>query len=207
MHRILPFLALLALIAAGAPAHAADLDVPAALADRILGNPDAPITITEFSSLTCPHCADFHAETMPKIKAEWIDTGKARLIISEFPLDGVALRAAALSRCVAPERFYPIVDVLFKTQAQWERAADPVKALSQTGKLAGLDQAHIDACVANKALTDGILQKRMLAEKQYKVESTPTFVFSGPNGGSDTLVGAEPYDAFDKVLTALYAKK
>ncbi len=81
--------------------------------DRVLGKADAPVTIFEYASLTCPHCADFDEHTLPKLKADWIDTGKARLIFRDFPLDQAAVRAAQLARCAPPEQFYAFVDALF----------------------------------------------------------------------------------------------
>ena len=170
------------------------------LADRVLGNPNAPVTILDYSSMTCPHCATFHTETLPKIKEKYIDTGKAKLVFRDFPFDQAALRASMLARCAPPERYYPLLDVLFKSQAQWSRASDPAKALAQYGKLAGMSQETIDACMASQPLADGILQSRMVGADKYKVEATPTFVL---NDGAATISGAQSFETFAAAIDKL----
>lgn len=181
-----------------ATARAQAIDVPAALADRVLGNPDAPVTIIDYSSLTCPHCADFHNTTLPQIKKEYLDTGKAKLIFRDFPFDQWALKASALARCAPKERYYPLLDVLFKQQNVWSRAADPAKALKQIGALAGVPEATVDACWASKELTDGILQIQIDGSVKDKVEATPTFVING----KEKISGAQPFAAFAKAIDA-----
>src|SRR6185437_7801463 len=114
--------------------------------DRILGKADAPITIFEYASLTCPHCADFDKETLPQIKTEWIDTGKAKLIFRDFPLDASALKAAIVARCAPPERFYGFIDVLFTQQASWGMGGDPVPSLGRLAKLGGMGEEQFRAC-------------------------------------------------------------
>jgi protein-disulfide isomerase len=165
--------------------------------DRVLGKADAPITIIEYASLTCPHCAAFDAETLPKIKQEWIDTGKAKLIFRDFPLDALALKGATLARCAPPERFYGFIDVLFRQQETWARAADTNAALGRIAKLGGMSDEQFQACMKNDAVTNQVLATRMAGEKDYKVESTPTFFINGKK-----LVGALPYDSFDDALKA-----
>jgi protein-disulfide isomerase len=165
--------------------------------DRILGKPEAPITIIEYASLTCPHCADFDKETLPKIKQEWIDTGKAKLIFRDFPLDGLALKGATLARCAPPERFYGFIDVLFRQQDVWARAADPQAALGRIAKLGGMSEDQFQACMKDDAMQNKILAMRMAGEKDYKVESTPTFFINGKK-----LVGSLPYDSFADALKA-----
>ncbi len=170
------------------------------LADRVLGNPNAPVTILDYSSMTCPHCAAFHTETLPKIKEKYIDTGKVKLVFRDFPFDQAALRASMLARCAPAERYYPLLDVLFKAQAQWARAADPAKALSQYGKLAGMSQETIDACMANQTLADGILNIRMTGQNQHRIESTPTFIL---NDGAATINGNQPFEVFAEAIDKL----
>ena len=191
---------LCAVVGAGvsATARAQAIDVPAALADRVLGNPDAPVTIIDYSSLTCPHCAEFHNTTLPQIKKEYLDTGKAKLIFRDFPFDQWALKASALARCAPKERYYPLLDVLFKQQNVWSRAADPAKALKQIGALAGVPEAAVDACWASKELTDGILQIQIDGSVKDKVEATPTFVING----KEKISGAQPFAAFAKAIDA-----
>lgn len=178
-----------------APATAADK-----LADRVLGDPKAPVTILDYSSMTCPHCAHFHTDILPKIKEKYIDTGKVKLVFRDFPFDQAALRASQLARCAPAERYFPLLDVLFKSQGQWARAADPTKALAQYGKLAGMGQETIDSCFADNGLADGILGIRMTGEKQHKVEATPTFVL---NDGKDRIEGAQSFETFSAAIDKL----
>jgi protein-disulfide isomerase len=147
--------------------------------EQILGNPDAPVTIIEYASLTCPHCAQFHKEVLPELKERYIAPGKVRLIYRDFPLDQTALAAAALAHCAGPERYFSMLDVLFETQGNWARAGDPVAALKQLGKLGGLTDQKMDACFADQELTDGILRARLAGQNQYQIGSTPTFIIDG----------------------------
>jgi len=170
------------------------------LAERVLGDPKAPVTILDYSSMTCPHCAVFHTEVLPKIKEAYIDTGKVKLVFRDFPFDKAALGASMLAHCAPAERFFPLTDVLFKSQAQWARAADPNKALAQYGKLAGMSQDTIDACFANTALADGILNSRMVGQNQHKIEATPTFIL---NDGAERVEGAQSFEVFAKAIDKL----
>jgi protein-disulfide isomerase len=169
--------------------------------DRVLGKADAPVTIIEYASLTCPHCAAFDAETLPQLKKEWIDTGKAKLVFRDFPLDGLALKGAKLARCAPPERFYGFIDVLFRQQDVWARAADPQAALGRIAKLGGMSDEQFQTCMKDDTVENQILAGRMAAEKDAKVESTPTFFVNGKK-----LVGALPYDSFDDALKAASPK-
>ena len=108
--------------------------------DRILGNPDAPITIIEYASLTCPHCAHFTNEVLPELKKKWIDTGKAKLVLRDYPLDEPALRAAMIARCAPPDRFYAYTDMFFGAQDKWVTARDYRDALARLVKLGGMSR-------------------------------------------------------------------
>ena len=147
--------------------------------DRILGKPDAPITIIEYASLTCPHCATFHLDTLPTIKKNWIDTGKARLVYRDYPLDGLALRAAALATCLEGDAYFGFLNALFQGQRSWARAADPTLALAQIARLAGMDQQTFDRCISNNAEMDRILRQQLMARETFDVQSTPSFVING----------------------------
>lgn len=186
----------------GGPAAAQTVDTAKALGERVLGDPNAPVTILDYSSMTCPHCARFHSETLPKIKAAYLDTGKAKLVFRDFPFDQWALRASMLARCAPAERYFPLLDVLFKGQAQWATAKDPAAALTQIGKLAGLSEDTIKACWSDQKLTDGVLAIRLEGQNKDKVESTPTFVLSGP-GGSTRVEGAQPFEKFAEAIDKL----
>lgn len=186
-----------AVAAAPRIAFAQEISLEKALAERVIGKADAPITIVEYASLTCPHCARFHKETLPKLKTAYIDTGKAKLIFRDFPFDGLALRAAALARCAPQERYFAVLDTLFQQQETWSRAKDPLAAIGNIGKLAGMSQATVDACFKDTKLMDSIVQIRLDGEKQ-GVDSTPTFIIGGKK-----ISGAQPFEEFDKLLKSL----
>ncbi len=147
--------------------------------DRIMGAPDAPITIIEYASLTCPHCATFHLDTLPTIKKNWIDTGKARLVYRDYPLDGLALRAATLATCLEGDAYFGFLNALFQGQQVWARAADPTLALAQIARLAGMDQQTFNRCISNNAEMDRILRQQLKARETFDVQSTPSFVING----------------------------
>jgi protein-disulfide isomerase len=147
--------------------------------DRILGKPDAPITIIEYASLTCPHCAHFQGEVLPEIKKQWIDTGKAKLVLRDFPLDEEALRAAMIARCAPPARYYAFADTFFAAQDKWVRERDYQGALAKLARLGGMGKEEFDACLRNKQLEDSIVESRFVASKTLDVNSTPTFFING----------------------------
>jgi protein-disulfide isomerase len=169
--------------------------------DRILGNPEAPITIVEYASLTCPHCAHFANDVLPELKKEWIDTGKARLVLRDFPLDEPALRAAMIARCAPPERYYAFADTFFAAQEKWVRSGDYREALSRLAKLGGMGQAEFDTCIKNTDLENKIVEGRLRATQELDVNSTPTFFVNGSK-----LAGAPTKEEFEKLLSGLAAK-
>lgn len=151
----------------------------AEVAEGVVGNAAAPVTMIEYSSLTCPHCAAFHNETLPGLKARFIDPGKVRLVLRDFPLDQPALKAAVIAHCAGPARYPTFVDVFFAQQASWAQSPDPVAALKQLAKLGGLGEAEADACLADKAMEDAVLQVRLQGQQQFNIQSTPTFIIQG----------------------------
>jgi protein-disulfide isomerase len=169
--------------------------------DHILGAAEAPVTIIEYASLTCPHCATFHTETMPEVKSEWIDTGRARFVFRHYPLDQLALRAAAVSECIKGNGFFGFLDVLFANQEKWSHAQDPLAAIGQYAALAGLDKATFDACMNDKAALDRIAERQADGQARYSIASTPSFVVNGT-----PVVGARSYDEFKAVLEAAATK-
>ena len=169
--------------------------------DRILGNPDAPITIIEYASLTCPHCAHFANEVLPELKKKWIDTGKAKLVLRDYPLDEPALRAAMIARCAPPDRFYAYTDMFFGAQEKWVTARDYRDALARLVKLGGMSREEFDNCLKNTALENKIVEGRLIASKELDVNSTPTFFINGTK-----FTGAPTVEEFDKVLSGLAAK-
>lgn len=201
-----PLIALLIVVAHPAtaqpakPAVASDVPTPSP-DDRVLGKADAPITIIEYASLTCPHCAHFTDDVLPKLKEKWIDSGKAKLILRDFPLDEAALRAAVVARCVPPDRFYPMVDTFFETQEKWVVAKDWQAALERIAKLAGVGKSKFDSCVADKKLEDEVTQSRLTASTQYGVDATPTFFINGKK-----FEGEPTLQAFEQLLSSLSEK-
>jgi protein-disulfide isomerase len=169
--------------------------------DRVLGKADAAITIVEYASLSCPHCAHFANAVLPKLKENWIDTGKAKLVLRDFPLDEPALRAEMLARCVPPERFYPLVEMMFETQDKWVVAKEWRAALEKLVRLAGIGKKEFDGCLADKALEDQVTQSRLTASQQLGVNSTPTFFVNGKK-----FEGEPSLEAFEKLLSGLAAK-
>src|ERR1700746_1607851 len=169
--------------------------------DRILGNADAPITIIEYASLTCPHCAHFTNEVLPELKKKWIDTGKAKLVLRDYPLDEPALRGAMIARCAPPDRYYAYVDTFFGAQEKWATARDYRDALARLVKLGGMSREEFDNCLKNTALENKIVEGRLIASKELDVNSTPTFFINGTK-----FTGAPTVEEFDKALSGLAAK-
>ena len=151
---------------------------PGALPDLVLGKADAPVTIIEYASMTCPHCANFHKTTYPALKSKYIETGKVRFIFREFPLDDLAVAASMLARCAGAEKSMALIDVLFASQDKWA-TRDPIPALLQIAKQAGFTQASFDTCLKDQKLYNDILAVRERGSKEFKVESTPTLFVNG----------------------------
>jgi protein-disulfide isomerase len=158
---------------------AADIDTPGALGDRVLGAAEAPVTVIEYASMTCPHCASFHTGTFAELKAKYIDTGKVRFIFREYPLDDVALFAAMLARCADESRFYPLIEVLFEQQGVWASAQDPVGELFKIARLAGFTEASFNACRDNEDVARGIRASHERASTEFGVRGTPTIFLDG----------------------------
>jgi protein-disulfide isomerase len=169
--------------------------------DRILGNPNAPNTIVEYASLTCPHCAHFENDVLPELKKKWIDTGKAKLVLRDFPLDEPALRAAMIARCAPSDKFYAYIDTFFAAQDKWVMARDYRDALARLVKLGGMSKDEFDNCLKDSALENKIVEGRLVASKELDVNSTPTFFINGTK-----FAGAPTVEEFDKVLSGLATK-
>ena len=163
--------------------------------ERVLGDPNAPITMIEYASFTCPHCADFHNEIFPQIKKDFIDTGKVKFIFRDFPFDRAGATAAMLARCVAPSQFNGFVGVLMKQQQQWATSSNPLAALTNLGRLAGLSQDKIDACFKNEKLLDQIILIRKEAMEVHGINSTPSFLINGEKVESNG-----EYERFKNIL-------
>jgi protein-disulfide isomerase len=159
----------------------AELMKPAALPDMAIGSDKAPVTIVEYASMTCPHCAHFQETTFPEVKKRYIDTGKVRYIFREFPLDTLASAGFLLARCSGekdPTKYFAMIDTLFRKQQQWV-VAKPVPPLLAIAKQAGFTEQSFDACLANQKLLDGVQNVRQRGIDAFKVQSTPTFFING----------------------------
>src|SRR5690606_20317918 len=151
---------------------------PGALPDKVLGKDDAPVTIVEYASMTCPHCAHFAETTFPELKSKYIDTGKARYILREFPFDPRAEAGFMLARC-AGDNYFPMVDVLFKQQANWAASENAKDARFQLSKLAGFTQESFNACLTEQKLLDQVRAVQKRGAEELKIGSTPTFFING----------------------------
>src|SRR5262245_31880870 len=180
-----------------AKAAAPDLSTllePPALGDKVLGRGDAPVTIVEYASATCPHCAAFHVDVFPKLKSEFIDTGKVKFIFREFPFDDLALAAFMLARCAPPDKYFPMIDVLFEQQKVWA-GKEARTELGKIAQLAGIGQDGFDKCLKDEDLAKGIMAIRDKAANTYGVEATPTFFVNGKE-----LRGEHSIDQFRKLI-------
>jgi protein-disulfide isomerase len=156
----------------------AELLKPGALPEKFLGKEDAPITIVEYASMTCPHCAHFHETALPELKTKYIDTGKVRLILREFPFDPRAEAGFMLARC-SNDNYFAMVDVLFKQQEAWAGVEKVREALLQLSKLAGFTQESFEACLTDQKLLEDVRAVRERGAKDFGVDSTPTFFING----------------------------
>lgn len=187
----------------GPPARAEvpvnELMEPGPLPELSLGKDDAPVTIVEYASLTCGHCAAFHNTVFPKIKEKYVDSGQVRFILREFPLDNLAAAAAMLTRCAGGEKTYPLVEVLFKQQEQWAFVrGNPVPELFKVAKQAGFTQESFDKCLTDQKLLEQVTSIRSKAADKFGVGSTPTFFINGKR-----MQEAPTVEAFDKALAPL----
>ena len=177
--------------------HADDM-LENALSPRVIGNADAPIHVAEYYSMTCGHCADFHNNTYPKVKAKLIDEGIVRFELRPFPLDGLALRAHALVRAVPETKFFPLVKMLLAKQPVWARAADPVAELQKMARLAGIGTDEFNGIMQNRPLLEGIVNQRQKGIDQWRISSTPSFVVNDDS----VLAGNMSYEEFAEALSA-----
>jgi protein-disulfide isomerase len=188
------------LIADAMAQSAADVSKPVSLPDMALGPANAKVTIVEFASMTCPHCAAFNAEVFPKIKAEYIDTGKIRYVFREFPLDIKAAAGSMLARCIAKDnagKYFAVIDLLFKQQLEWA-GPKTTETLKLIGKQAGLTEQNVEDCLKDQALLAKISADQKYANEVLKVDSTPTFFVNG-----EKIKGETSFDEFQKKIDPL----
>jgi protein-disulfide isomerase len=168
--------------------------------ERSFGHPDAKVTVAEFFSLTCTHCAHFANDVMPQVTKELVDTGKLRFVYHDFPLDQVALTAAMVARALPPAEYEPFIATLFASQDRWAfaRGADTIGELAKLAALAGMSQDTFNQTIADTGLRSWIIARQTADQKQYGIDSTPTFLIGGK-----TYPGAMEFDAFNKLVAAV----
>lgn len=147
--------------------------------DLVIGDGAAPVTIFEYASLTCPHCATFHNETLPGLKERFIEPGEAKLVFRHFPLDQLAAAAAMLSNCLPETRKARFIDILFETQEEWARASNPGAELFALAAQIGLPNDEAQACLEDQEAFNRMMAVREQAANDYGVNSTPTFFIGG----------------------------
>jgi protein-disulfide isomerase len=167
-------------------------------AERSLGSPDAKVTVAEFFSLTCTHCAAFARETMPSVEKDFIEPGKVRFVYHDFPLDQVALTAAMVARYLPPAQYYPFITALLANQDRWAfaRGVNSTEEIWKMAALAGMGRATFDQAIADTELRSWILQQQQADQNRWKIDSTPSFVINGQK-----YAGEMSYEAFRKLLT------
>jgi protein-disulfide isomerase len=190
----------LRLIADAMAQSASDVAKPVSLPDMALGPANATVTVTEYASMTCPHCAAFAETVFPKIKSEYIDSGKVRYVFREFPLDIKAAAGSMLARCIAKEdsgKYFAVIDMLFKQQNDWVMK-NTTETLTRIGKQAGLSQQAVETCLKDQTLLDKIAADQKFASEVLKVNSTPTFFING-----EMIKGETSFEEFDKKIKSL----
>jgi len=179
---------------------ASDIAKPVSLPDMALGPANATVTITEYASMTCPHCAAFDETVFPKIKSEYIDTGKVRYVFREFPLDIKAAAGSMLARCIAKDdagKYFAVIDLLFKQQSEWVMK-DTTDTLVLIGKQAGLSQKTTEACLSDQTMLNKLTADQKYATDVLKVNSTPTFFING-----EKIQGEASFEEFAKRIDPL----
>ena len=179
-----------------------EMMAPEALPDVVQGKADAPVTIVEYASMTCPHCAHFHKTVYPWLIKTYVDTGKAKFILREFPLDPLAAAAFMLARCEGPDKRSAVVDLLFDQQQNWAYVDKPLESLQSTLKQTGMSQTSFDACLKDQKLQDQVYEVSDRGAKTFGVSATPTFFVNG-----EKVTGEVTQESLAKLLDPLVAKK
>ena len=185
-------------VAAFARVGFADIDVaklnePSPLGDMTMGPDNAKVTVIEYASASCPHCANFYKTTFQELKKQYIDTGKIRFVFREFPHNDAALAAFMIARCAPKDKYFPLIDTYFQTQDSW--LENPAEGLFKIAQLAGFTKASFDACLKNEEVAKGIIAVRDKAESEFGVTGIPTFFINGK-----ILNGEATFDQFKKVI-------
>jgi protein-disulfide isomerase len=193
----------LRLIADAMAQSASDVAKPVSLPEMALGPANASVTIIEYASMTCSHCAAFNANVFPKIKSEYIDTGKVRYVFREFPLDIKAAAGSILARCIAKGdagKYFAVIDMLFKKLDEWSLPADPLLGFLGL-RYPGMSEESVETCLKDQALIDRLSADEEFAHKVLKVNATPTFFIN-----AERIKGAISFEEFDKRIKQLLMK-
>jgi protein-disulfide isomerase len=178
----------------------ADVAKPQSLPDMALGPANASVTITEYASMTCPHCAHFHETVYPELKKRYIDAGKVRFIFREFPLDPLAAGASMMARCADKDKFYPLIETLFQQQRQWA-VEKPIPKLLALAKQAGMSEQTFNACLSDQKMLDAMQAEQKRATDKFGVNSTPTVFVNGKK-----VVGGTSIEDLAKIIDPLLTK-
>ena len=173
-----------------------------ALGDMVLGSADAPVEVIEYASLTCGHCAVFHAETLPRLKEKYIDTGQVRYVFRNFLLNRVDLQAATVVRCQGSDDFFTMIDLVFSRQSQWLAAAGPEQILDNLAgvvRRAGVSRGAFDQCLGERELQEHIVAMTKAGSEMYDITGTPTIIVNGVKQD----VGASRFEALDEIIAGL----
>ena len=168
--------------------------------DMAVGDPDAPVTVIEFFSLTCPSCERFHKQVYNRLKPEYVDAGRVRFVVRDFPLNAPAFEAAVLAHCAGRERYFTFIDVLFQTFDDWASSRDFNDKLGQIGELGGVSRDRFADCLADQGLENSIFQSIADGQAEYDVSGTPTLVVNG-----EKYDGQMSFDALSKHIDRLLA--
>jgi protein-disulfide isomerase len=179
----------------------AELYKPGPLGDHVIGKDDAPVTIVEYASFTCSHCANFHTTTFPKLKEKYIDTGKVKMIFRVFPTGPAELSIAAgmLAHCAGKDKYFAMTSALFETQRNWAGSSDPVPVLMKLANQAGINDEKFKECLSDKKLAQEIQLIGVRGYESFGVEGTPTFFING----TQVIDGDASIDQFAKVIDPL----
>ncbi|MBT4989052.1 MAG: DsbA family protein [Rickettsiales bacterium] len=162
--------------------------------DVVIGDNEAPITIFEYASYSCSHCANFSARVYPKLKEEYIDTGKVRFILRDFPLDEPSLRAAQLTRCINKDGYEALSKTLFEQRQNWAYGKEFPEKLENIAKIIGISGDDFHACVGNKVIEEKILNYRYEVSKAYNLSSTPSLIINGKKyNGNNSFAALSEY--------------
>lgn len=174
------------------------LDTPNPLGEIRIGSPDAPVTIVEYASLTCPHCGAFHNETLPELTKKYVDAGHVQILFRPFPFDGLATAGSMLVQCVASAQRYPFLNLLFSRQNSWLRSPAPLEDMQALARQAGLSEADVLVCLKDESVLAGIRTMQKAAHEQLEVNSTPTFFING-----ERVEGNQSVSTFSQVIDPL----